>query len=173
MDKLGAHWANIIHVTELLLFLFQKWMTPAGLCQGPPSPSIWWLYHQYTEVRHFQQVNFCLQSSFWEQGSRPPTPCSLQIGENSLAFGLCHICQIVAKAWIIKALELAYLYLYWAKHRQSTGLSQLIMKKPRIHEVILPFDNLFSMFRTLHNFVEIQVLSPKPEVLACLTKKTL
>jgi len=138
---------------------------------GPPSPSTWWLYLQYTEVGHFQQVNFCLQSNFWGQGSRLHTPCSLKIGENSLAFALCHINQIVAKAWIIKSLGLAHSYLYWTRLRQFTELSQSILEKPRIHEVILPLENLFKKFRTLHHFVEIQVISPKPVVFACITKK--
>ena len=141
--------------------------------QGPPSSSTWWVYLQCIEVGHFQQVNFCLQSNFWGQGSRLPTPCSLKIGENSLACAWCHFSQIVAQAWIIKSPELPYSCLYWAKLRQSTELSQSILKDPRIHEVMLPLRNLFKMFRTLHNFVEIQVLSPKPEVLACITTITL
>ena len=45
------------------------------------------------------------------------------------------------------------------------------MKKPRIYEVILLLKNLFKEFRILHDFVEIKAMSPKPEVLASITKK--
>jgi hypothetical protein len=45
------------------------------------------------------------------------------------------------------------------------------LKKPRIYEVILLLENVFKEFRILHDFVEIKALSPKPEVLASITKK--
>ena len=86
-------------------------------------------------------------------------------------FALRHVNQILAKAQIIKALELAYSHLWRAKLRQSAQLTWTILKKPRIYEVILLLKGLFEEFRILHNFVEVKVLSPKPEVLASIAKK--
>ena len=88
-------------------------------------------------------------------------------------FSLRHINQIVAKAWIIKALELAYSYLRRSKLKQSAELTQSTLKKPRVHKAILLLEGFFKEFRILHDFVEIKALSPKPKVLASITKKTL
>ena len=86
-------------------------------------------------------------------------------------FTLCHINQIVAKSQIIKALELAFSYLCRLKLMQSAEFTQSTLKKPRIQKVILLLESLFEEFRILHNFVEIKALSPKPDVLASITKK--
>jgi hypothetical protein len=56
---------------------------------------------------------------------------------------------------------------------QSAELTRSTLKKPRIYEVVLLLENLFEEFRILHDFVEIKAMSPKPEVLASITKKTL
>jgi hypothetical protein len=86
-------------------------------------------------------------------------------------FALRQVNQMAAKARIIKALELASSYLCHSKLRQSVQLSQSILKKPRIHEVSTLLENLSEEFRTLHDFVDVKALSPKPEVLASIAKK--
>jgi len=77
-------------------------------------------------------------------------------------FALRHINQALAKERIIKAQEFTYTYLCHAKLRQPIELTQAILKKPRILEVILLLENLFK---------EIKALAPKPEVLASIGKK--
>jgi hypothetical protein len=68
----------------------------------------------------------------------------------------------MAKERIIKAQEFAYIYLCCAKLRQPFELTCVILKKPRILEVILLLENLFE---------EIKALAPKPEVLTSIGKK--
>ena len=91
--------------------------------------------------------------------------------KSSGLFALCHVNQRVAKSRIIKALELAFTYLCQSKLTQSTELTWSTLKKPRIYKVILLLKNLFEEFWILHDFVEIKAMSPKPEVLASITKK--
>ena len=86
-------------------------------------------------------------------------------------FTLCHVNQMAAKSRIIKALELAFAYLCQSKLTQSAELTPSTLKKPRIYKVILLLENLFEEFQILHDFVEIKAISPKPEVLASITKK--
>src|ERR1700734_3332746 len=86
-------------------------------------------------------------------------------------FALRHINQMAVKSRIIKALDLAFAYLHQTKLTQSAELTRSTLKKPRIYEVILLLENLFEEFRVLHDFVEIKAMSPKPEVLASITKK--
>ena len=86
-------------------------------------------------------------------------------------FTLCHVNQIVAKARIIKALELAYSYLCRSKLKQSAELTRSTLKKPRVHEVILLLKGLFEEFRILHDYTEVIMVSPKPEVLTSIGKK--
>ena len=76
-----------------------------------------------------------------------------------------------AKSRIIKALSLAFAYIRRTKLTQSAELTRSTLKKPRIHEVVLLLDGLFEEFQILHDFVEIKAMSPKPEVLASITKK--
>ena len=42
---------------------------------------------------------------------------------------------------------------------------------PRVHEVILLLKSLFEEFRVLHDYMEVMVVSLKPEVLASIGKK--
>src|SRR5882762_1501118 len=58
-------------------------------------------------------------------------------------FALCHVNQVMAKERVIKAQEFAYSYLHHAKLRQAFELVHVILRKPRILEVILLLDNLF------------------------------
>ena len=86
-------------------------------------------------------------------------------------FALRHVSQVAAQPRIIKALELAYSHLRRSKLKQSAELTPPTLKKPRIHEVIILLESLFKEIRILHDLVEIRALSPKPEVLASITKK--
>ena len=86
-------------------------------------------------------------------------------------FAFRHVNQMQAKSRIITALSLAFAYLRRTKLTQSAELTRSTLKKPRIHEVVLLLDGLFEEFRILHDFVEIKAMSPKPEVLASITKK--
>src|SRR6202050_5535549 len=85
-------------------------------------------------------------------------------------FALRHVNQ-AAQPRFIKALELAYSHLRRSKLKQSAELAPLTLKKPRIHEIVILLESLFKEIRILHDAVEIRVLSPKPEVLASITKK--
>jgi hypothetical protein len=86
-------------------------------------------------------------------------------------FALRHVSQVAAQPRIIKALELAYSHLRRSKLKQSAELTPPTLKKPRIHEVVILLESLFKEIRILHDLVEIRALSPKPEVLASITKK--
>jgi hypothetical protein len=86
-------------------------------------------------------------------------------------FALRHVNQAAAKERIIKAQEFAYTYLCRAKLRQPFELMWVILKKPRILEVILLLENLFEEIRILHDYEEIKALAPKPKVLASIGKK--
>src|SRR6267154_1897020 len=63
------------------------------------------------------------------------------------------------------------LYLRRAKLRQPVELTQAILKKPRILEVILLLDTLFEEIQILHDYEEIKALAPKSEILASIRKK--
>ena len=86
-------------------------------------------------------------------------------------FAFRHVNQMQAKSRIITALSLAFAYLRRTKLTQSAELTRSTLKKPRIHEVVLLLDGLFEEFQILHDFVEIKAMSPKPEVLASITRK--
>jgi hypothetical protein len=86
-------------------------------------------------------------------------------------FDLRHVSQVAAQPRIIKALEFAYSHLRRLKLKQSAELAPPTLKKPRIHEVVILLESLFKEIRILHDLVEIKALSPKPEVLASITKK--
>jgi hypothetical protein len=47
----------------------------------------------------------------------------------------------------------------------------MILRKPKVHEVILLLENLFERFRVVHNFEEIKALAPDLDVLATLREK--
>ena len=53
------------------------------------------------------------------------------------SFAFHHINQMAAKAWIIKALELGFNHLRHNKLKVSAELAHAILRKPRIHEVII------------------------------------
>src|SRR6202044_4063313 len=75
-------------------------------------------------------------------------------------FALHHVNQMPAKSRIIKALSLAFAYLRQTKLMQSAELTRSTLKKPRIYEVVILFENLFEEFRILHDFVEIRQCLP-------------
>jgi len=77
----------------------------------------------------------------------------------------------VAKDQIIKAQELAYVYLHHAKLGQTFELTRTILRRPRIFEVISLLENLFEEFRILHDYEEVKALSPKPKVFTSIGKK--
>ena len=87
------------------------------------------------------------------------------------SFASCHVNQMAAKAQIIKALKLGYIYLWHTKLKLSAELTRMILRKPRVHEVILFLENLFERFRVVHDFEEINALAPDPDVLTSLRKK--
>jgi hypothetical protein len=88
-------------------------------------------------------------------------------------FALCHVNQAAAQKRIIKVQEFTYTDLCRAKLRQAFELTHMILRKPRILEVILLLENLFEEIRILHDYEEIKALSPKPKVLTSIGKKLL
>ena len=52
-------------------------------------------------------------------------------------FTFCHINQMAAKAQILKALELGFNHLRCNKLKVSAELTRTILRKPRIHKVIV------------------------------------
>ena len=87
------------------------------------------------------------------------------------SFAFCHISQIVAKARIIKALELGFNHLWHNKLKVSVELTCTILRKPRIHEVILQLEDFFENFRVVHDFKDIKGVAPNPDVLTSIGKK--
>ena len=87
------------------------------------------------------------------------------------SFAFCHINQIVAKAQIIKALELGFNHLSRNKLKVSAELTCTILKKPRIHEVIIQLEDFFENFRVVHNFKDIKGVAPNPDVLTSIGKR--
>ena len=84
---------------------------------------------------------------------------------------LCADCAVAAKAQIIKALELGYIYLWHAKLKLLAELTWMILRKPWVHEFILLLENHFERFRVVHDFEEIKALPPDPDVFTSLRKK--
>ena len=76
------------------------------------------------------------------------TPYHSDIIPGSFAF--CHINQMAAKARIIKALELRFNHLRPNKLKISAELTHTILRKPRIHEVIIQLEDFFKNFRVVH-----------------------
>ena len=87
------------------------------------------------------------------------------------SFAFCHVNQMAAKAWIIKALELGFNHLRCNQLKVSAELTRTILRKPRIHEVIAQLEDFFENFRVVHNFEEIKGIAPNPDVLASIGKK--
>ena len=78
---------------------------------------------------------------------------------------------MAAKAQIIKALELGFNHLQCNKLKVSAELTCTILRKPRIHEVILQLEDFFKNFRVVHDFEDIKGVAPNPDVLASIEKK--
>ena len=87
------------------------------------------------------------------------------------SFAFCHINQMVAKARIIKALELGFNHLRCNKLNVSAELTRTILRKPRIHEVIIQLEDFFENFRVVHDFENIEGVAPNLDVLASIGKK--
>ena len=87
------------------------------------------------------------------------------------SFAFLHINQMAAKARIIKALELGFNYLRCNKLKVSAELTHTILRKPRIHKVIIQLEDFFENFRVVHNFEDIKGVAPNLDVLASIGKK--
>ena len=61
--------------------------------------------------------------------------------------------------------------IYHANLKLSAKLKQIILRKPRVHEVILLLANVFKRFKVVHNFEKIKALALDPNVLISLRKK--
>ena len=78
---------------------------------------------------------------------------------------------MVAKAQIIKALELGFNHLQCNKLKVSAELTCTMLRKPRIHEIILQLEDFFENFKVVHNFEDIKGVVPNLDVLASTGKK--
>ena len=72
---------------------------------------------------------------------------------------------------MFKSLELGFDYLWCNKLKVSAELTRTILKKPRIHKVILQLEDFFENFRVVHNFKDIKGVAPNPDVLAFIREK--
>ena len=97
------------------------------------------------------------------------TPYHSDIIPGSFAF--CHVNQMAAKARIIKALELGFDHLRCNKLKVSAELTRTILRKPRIHKVIVQLEDFFENFRVVYNFEDVKGVAPNPDVLASIGKK--
>jgi hypothetical protein len=79
---------------------------------------------------------------------------------------------MVAKAQIIKVLELGFNHLQHNKLRVSAELTHTTLRKPRIHKVILQLKDLFDNFRVVHNFNDIKGVAPNLDVLGLYWEET-
>ena len=87
------------------------------------------------------------------------------------SFAFHHINQMAAKAQIIKILESGFNHLRCNKLKVSAELTCTILRKPRIHEVIIQLEDFFENFRVVHDFKDIKGVAPNPDVLASIGKK--
>ena len=78
---------------------------------------------------------------------------------------------MAAKARIIKALELGFNHLRRNNLKVSAELTRTVLRKPRIHEVIIQLEDFFENFRVVHDFEDIKGAAPNPDVLASIGKK--
>jgi hypothetical protein len=78
---------------------------------------------------------------------------------------------MAAKAQIIKALELGFNHLRRNKLKVSAELTCTILRKPRIHKVIVQLEDFFKNFRVVHDFEDIKGVDPNLDVLASIGKK--
>ena len=86
------------------------------------------------------------------------------------SFAFCHVSQMTAKSWIIKALELGFNHLQCNKLKVSAELTCTILRKPRIHKVIFQLEDFFENFRVVHDFKDIKGVAPNLDVLASIGK---
>ena len=68
-------------------------------------------------------------------------------------------------------MELGFNYLRHNKLKVSAELTHTILRKPRIHEVIVQLEDLFENFKVVHDFEDIKGVAPNPDVLASIGKK--
>jgi hypothetical protein len=66
---------------------------------------------------------------------------------------------------MFKSLELGFNHLWRNKLKVLAELTRTILRKPRIHEVILQLEDFFENFRVVHNFKDIKGVTPNPDVL--------
>ena len=78
---------------------------------------------------------------------------------------------MTAKAQIIIALELGFNHLRCNKLKVSAELTRTILRKPRIHEVIIQLEDFFENFRVVHDFEDTEGVAPNPDVLTSIEKK--
>ena len=57
------------------------------------------------------------------------------------------------------------------KLKVSAELTRTILRKPRIHEVIVQLEGFFKNFRVVHDFEDIKDVPPNPDVLTSIGKK--
>ena len=72
---------------------------------------------------------------------------------------------------IVKALELGFNHLRHNKLKVSAELTCTILRKQRIHEVIVQSQDFFENFRVVHDFEDIKGVAPNPDVLTSIKKK--
>ena len=87
------------------------------------------------------------------------------------SFTFHHVNQMAAKAQIIKALELGFNHLRHNKLKVSAELTCTILRKPRIHEVILQLEDFFENFRVVRDLEDIKGVAPNLDVLTSIGKK--
>ena len=87
------------------------------------------------------------------------------------SFTFRRVNQMAAKAWIIKALKLGFNYLRCNKLKVSAELTRTILRKPRIHKVIVQLEEFFKNFRVVHEFEDIKGVAPNTDVIASIGKK--
>jgi hypothetical protein len=68
-------------------------------------------------------------------------------------------------------MELGFNHIRHNKLKVSAELTCTILRKPRIHEVIVQLEDFFENFRVVHNFEDIKGVAPNPDVLASIGKK--
>ena len=68
-------------------------------------------------------------------------------------------------------MELGFNHLRCNKLKVSAELTCTILRKPRIHEVIVQLEDFFKNFRVVHDFKDIKGVAPSPDVLASIRKK--
>ena len=83
-------------------------------------------------------------------------------------FTFRHVNQMAAKAQILKALELGFNHLRHNNLKVSAELTCTILRKPRIHKVIIQLKDFFENFRVVHDFKDIKGVAPNPDMLASI-----